>query len=763
MSWTTTPKARPQYLYLNPRTGILTPEGPYINLVHDPLDPFLNDATLYANNANHFTNDGSGATWIPFDIGGTDQHRMITEIDPLTGLSRIIIGDDQGVYSAVDNNGVLSTGIGTAPFANANRNGNLQITQFYYGAVQPSNAAAQIAFDQSQGQVGSPSPGGMFYGSAQDDGGPISDPNLLSDGNLGWAGPGGDGGGVAVDQQGAGTQLQYWWPCCGGNFTDFFQVNGVGRTFGLLQQSNAGPTPDPQWPFAFPINIAINPLNGSQALISSSVGRIFRTENQGLFWSDIGDPAPPTGTAALDGTYAGALAFGAPDPNSPAGVGNLDNFLYAGTVAGHIFVSQTGGGTPGQGNAWVNISAGLDGSAIQSIITNPLRGSHEAWAVTLNGVYFMPDSLAPGATWQNITGNLFQITRDAFGDPTEALPELAYLTSMQADWRYLIPDNASQPNGPTHPVLYVAGEGGVYRSLDNGKTWTSFPATATSGTPTPPGDGGGIPISHVSDLQTSTGNIDPTTGRAVAAAGDPNVLMASTYGTGAYAIRLAPVVLSDTSFLHLDQTLPAPSGSDSGISASDNITNVLQPVIDGLSEQTAFGTTVTVNVLDLTPLTPGGPLQTPSTAPVIGTATTDSTGHFQVQIKAGYFLPRVTDGVKTLGIQATDQSGTKGNVALLVFTLDTTPPLAPNAPKLARDHAPAERQRLGREQYGRHHERHGSLVRHYERGADGHHQPVSRQPACRHHHPDDPWVNDGDAYRYGSGSGWNASLQGSGD
>src|SRR5258707_13610432 len=99
----------------------------------------------------------------------------------------------------------------------------------------------------------------MFYGSAQDDGGPISDPNTLTNGNLGWAGPGGDGGGVAVDQQGNGTQLQYWWPCCGGNFTDFFQVNGAGRTFGLLQQSNPRPPPDPPWSFAFPIDFPINP------------------------------------------------------------------------------------------------------------------------------------------------------------------------------------------------------------------------------------------------------------------------------------------------------------------------------------------------------------------------------------------------------------------------------------------------------------------------------------------------------------------------
>ena len=47
----------------------------------------------------------------------------------------------------------------TVPFGS--RNGNLQITQFYYGAAQPSRLAAQIA-------------GALFYGQAQDDGFPRS-------------------------------------------------------------------------------------------------------------------------------------------------------------------------------------------------------------------------------------------------------------------------------------------------------------------------------------------------------------------------------------------------------------------------------------------------------------------------------------------------------------------------------------------------------------------------------------------------------------
>ena len=72
--------------------------------------------------------------------------------------------------------------------------------------------------------------------------------------------------------------------------------------------------------------------------MSSNAGRIFELGNNGTTWQVIGDPN------FLDGTYAPALTFGAPDPNSPDGVGTLNNFIYAGTVGGNIFVTQTGGG-----------------------------------------------------------------------------------------------------------------------------------------------------------------------------------------------------------------------------------------------------------------------------------------------------------------------------------------------------------------------------------------------------------------------------------
>lgn len=129
--------------------------GPYLNFIRSPQDPFDGGSLLPVVNYNNFTNNGASVEWIPFDPGGTDYHRVVTMIDPTTGLPRLIFGNDQGVWTILDNNGTFETQIGSSDqLAGVDRNGNLQITQFYYGAAQPSSAAAQIA-------------GALFYGSAR--------------------------------------------------------------------------------------------------------------------------------------------------------------------------------------------------------------------------------------------------------------------------------------------------------------------------------------------------------------------------------------------------------------------------------------------------------------------------------------------------------------------------------------------------------------------------------------------------------------------
>ena len=701
----TAPTTLDQLLYTDGFTGFFAPgwypigtSGPldftqYVNFIRNPTAPFLANSTLHVYNYSSFTNSGAGVSWIPFDTGGTDYHSVATMIDPTTGLPRLIFGNDQGVWSVLDNNGVFETQIGSSYLLpDINRNGNLQITQFYYGAAQPSSAAAQIA-------------GALFYGSSQDNGGPVSDPNIISNGNITWSGPGGDATGVATDQQGVGTAYQFFWACCGGADTNFFQyipagLSGaglspagqagggyIGRTFGLLQASNGLPTPDPQWPFQAGANFAVDPVNSNDVVISSSVGRIFSTTDQGVSWFDIGEPD----IFGDPGNFSLALAYGAPDPNAPSGIGNLGNFIYVGTSTGQIYVTQDGGGT-GTTNDWINVSAGLDGKAIKSIVTDPTRGSHDAYAVTDDGVFVINDSIPspsnPTPTWVSITGNIHDLAYSIFGqqyDPTKdpngtKLNQAVTLDAIVADWRYSIPDDPQNPGAGSHPALYVAGNSGVFQSLDNGTTWALFPNTPYGAV----SDGGNLPHVTVTDLDLSLGNIDPNTGFAKLsgpldpskpnAAPDPDVLLATTYGRGQFAINLAPLIVSND--VGIAPTAPG-VGANSPPFVGGPIT------ISGLSEVSAFGNTTWITVEDVTdpahPVViagydPNGGLPTPSAS-----NSTDANGNFAFNFDPGAFY--TSNGLKTIEVFATDATGSVGNHVFKTFNYDPATQLKfdPNA------------------------------------------------------------------------------------
>ena len=682
-------------------TGTLL--GPYVNLIQDPTQPFSTNATTYVYNVAAFTNDGSGVKWTPFDellksnssdlVPSSNVHVALSMVDPVTGQTRLIFGDDEGVFTGVVNpDGSIDPGIGTDTSATYARNGNLQIEQALYGAAQPSSTLVNSQVASS-----------LYFANGVGLGQTGSDPNILTNGNIVGLGStngsflgtppepsgfpsltSGDqvGSGVAVDQQGNNIVYRFYDGTFGGNRTNFFQVsinggNFISRTQGLVQAAI-----DPQWPGQIATdtypdgitlgNFAVNPIDSDEVIISSAAGRVFSTINQGQFWLSIAEPG------VLDGTYAPALAFGAPDPTAPGGIGNLNNFIYAGTVGGHIYVSRVGGGTVN--NAWTNISAGLDGSAVVKIITDPTRGSHDAYAVTLKGVYYMSDSTAVGATWQNITGNLFTLTNTPFGNAQYTQQALNFLTSIQADWRYTIPFNAKNLSLGFHPVLYVSGDGGVFRSLDNGTTWSVYPSIAFDGATA---DGGYLPNVDVTDLSMSIGKIDPTTGRAIAVPGDPNTLLATTYGRGQFAIRLAPIVFPTS--VALDTKLPAPTGSVSGTDSQGfPIVKVAQPVFDGTSEQSAFGNTVFITLLDLTdPKNPHiiGGYDPANPATAIAANETTSTGSFQVQVNPSGFA---TNGIKVIGIQATDASGTQGNIATITIDLQAklNSQTAPTTPTL---------------------------------------------------------------------------------
>lgn len=555
-------------------------------------------------------NRGFGAVVTPFTAGelGDNVRSLVTFLDPITRQTRLLVGDNQGISSILDT-GVtsgLGAGAGTdaanmftsvtgfGPNGTQYRNGNLAIAQFYSGSAQPSQLAADIA-------------GAMFYGMSMDNGFPASSADILQTGNVNWLAAfgyqtaTGYGSDVHTDQTGSGTAYQFRFPVTPASYqvpgndqntnvaipTDFFRVipeminnpAGFSRTNGLLQAGDQPQNFLGQWDAFFGSKFSVNPVDPNGLLVSANdqssaaapggagTGRLFRSTNQGVDWFPIGLPgtAAAFGTAGptLDNTYAAASAFGAPTAaDLQAGLGDLNHFVYVGTTGGRILASDTGGApwfniTGPIGSAFGNTDS-LDGSPVMQIIPNPKPDSTDVFVVTQQGVYYNanvfvtgsnPRRFDPNSTWVNLTGNLFLLQNGVFNSATDLQYTLNFLTSIAVDWRYRIPTDPSNPNSPTFPVLYAAGNAGVYRSIDalsaTGPTWSYFPTGATitdsTGTNATIPTGGYLPNVMVTSLSLSLGNIEKSTGLPDQSGG-PNLLFASTWGRGSFGIRLGDVL-----------------------------------------------------------------------------------------------------------------------------------------------------------------------------------------------------------------------------
>ena len=332
----------------------------------------------------------------------------------------------------------------------------------------------------------------LFYGESQfTNGFPQSTNNILDTGNLNWTGlspvpqPGvpafyGNGESVVTSPDNSGDLYQVHWA---NTFDINLQPNNNNAFFLATTPNEATTSPGapPYTTAGFPLlggsRVVVNPLNSQELLLGSQTGNVYFSNDGGLEWF---------GTAASTGStfLANALAFGAPDP---AYTNRGDNgFIYAGTTNGQIFVSIN------EGSSWTT-TTGLDGTAVEQIVTDPNPGTYDAFAVTQNGVYYMNMTVSNGnitsAAWTPITGNLFSLTRPVFNNTsnqylalnpgsTALTPDT--LTSIAVDWRFAVPTSNPIYTGTyaspgTAPVLYVAGDGGVFRSEDGGTTWTNFP------------------------------------------------------------------------------------------------------------------------------------------------------------------------------------------------------------------------------------------------------------------------------------------------
>ena len=336
---TTSPISLANWPGFQGQTNPVNTDGQVINLFRDPQDVFNSNTAAFESNIANVANTGGGVTWTEFDAGTGDIRdtatdglasylQVVTTLDPLTGQTRLIFGKSNGVFSAVDDNGQVDLGTGTALLPGLSRNGNLSLYQFFYSASQPS-AGPDIGSTESAANLAN----ALFYASGFKTGIMESDPNLLTNGNTVWDGIIGSATGVATDQTDTladgtpgATAYQFLWPYAGSGVnstvpspTEFFDTltdggSFVSHTFGLIQTSTGGGlVPDAEWPYMTGFNFAVNPIDGDQIVMVSQVGRVFATADRGTNWVIVGNPA------ALDGTVSQAQAFGSPQSTDPTG------------------------------------------------------------------------------------------------------------------------------------------------------------------------------------------------------------------------------------------------------------------------------------------------------------------------------------------------------------------------------------------------------------------------------------------------------------
>ncbi len=566
----------PSRVVFDPATGLPANNSAYFNRLRDPNNPFVTGATQILSTRNFdangneippvFLNNGFNAQVSRFrGVSGDALVRNLeTVFDPLTRKTRLLVSTERGVFTAVDGADPLPTqgiyanatavaAIGSATVVSGNRSSNLALADVTQTALQPSQLAADLAGlynrvlrdpfgaplpPAEQNSVGGQwvyavtdqaylnAPGGILapanadYGKDQWRGEVHTDAYLSYAGIQAWK----YAGHVETDPQGTGTIYQYrpapFALTAGGaevdqlgNSTDIFSVTipgqaPIGRSNGLFNVGLGDTATAGIWATTVSASFAVNPGDNQGVVISAPIGgKVFLTTDQGLNWFNI------NGVTTFNNSPGTALAFGGKDPAR-----GVDDFIYNGTAEGKIWVTRNAGGN------WTDISAGLPTGAaagpILKIIPNPRGNTYEAYAITATGVFYKADA-STAAAWVNVTGNLFTLARPVFGEATTAFL-LTRLSALEVDWRYQV------------PVLYAGGDSGVFRSTNHGTTWALFPAMANGAT----ADGGYLPTVEVTDLDLVYGNLNATGVPDQSTA--RNVLVASTYGRGLYAIRLDP-------------------------------------------------------------------------------------------------------------------------------------------------------------------------------------------------------------------------------
>ena len=326
----------------------------YNNILY--IDP-NNSSTVYVGGLDFWKSTNSGTSWT-----------QKTNWYPEFGAPQLVHADHHAIAFAPSNSNIMYLGTDGGIYKSTNKgenwtaiNNNLFITQFFYGAFNPT--------------------GTTYYGGTQDNG------TLKSTGSLNWSEViGGDGGATEVDFNNPnivyGEYVNFcFYKSTNGGSSFVKSMNGIPTT-----GSGQGDGTSDRTLFISPFSIDPNNSN----TVVAGTYRVWRTTNSASNWSAISGDLTGDGTGSSGSEISTVIVA----------KGN-SNVIYAGCSNGRVQVTTDGGVN------WNLRTSGLPIAYCTRIATDPNNPS-TAYA-TFSGftagskVYKTTNA---GVNWTNISSNL---------------------------------------------------------------------------------------------------------------------------------------------------------------------------------------------------------------------------------------------------------------------------------------------------------------------------------------------------------------------
>lgn len=178
--------------------------------------------------------------------------------------------------------------------------------------------------------------------------------------------------------------------------------------------------------------LAVSVQSNNVAYAGTFTGRVFKTNDAGVTWFPVTNGLPLSPDAFLSSEFGLAVAV---DPND-------DDVVYAGTSLG-LFKSVDGG------DSWFSSSSGMGGIVVHDISINPINPS----TIYLGTTFGIFKSSNAGVGWSNV--HTVEPGDTAFFEKVDVV---------------CVPGS---PNAVFASYINFEGGSGIYRSLDEGLTWSS--------------------------------------------------------------------------------------------------------------------------------------------------------------------------------------------------------------------------------------------------------------------------------------------------